>query len=298
MLSYALSTASSYFHLPIDEEEDRNILGYERKYLAWNSPSSSSSCTASTSASVEPEVASMRGERDAVLLSILSTSDLYAVLGLARTNHLDKGTLRRAYLARSRACHPDKFPSNLATATLAFQKIALAYDVLSKPSSKRAYDTNSKRHGTDYDVFSTRSPSFGDETFRTVVISVFNDFLEGDLEIVRGYLNAINDMNPSLGLGDDGIDKLLGALLSVRERAISHRPLLLALHVHLTNLLDLQHALFQLSYFDVLGRVRLSVGMVRIVVQMIGEGGHLTLLIRTLDSALGRIERVLGGGVK
>ncbi|KAJ3494498.1 hypothetical protein NMY22_g20064 [Coprinellus aureogranulatus] len=39
MLSFALTTgtnfASSLFHLPFDEEEDRDIESYERKHITW-----------------------------------------------------------------------------------------------------------------------------------------------------------------------------------------------------------------------------------------------------------------------
>lgn len=102
------STASTYFHLPIDEEEDKDIENYERKYLTWvaepslptNVPSSSQSQSCS-----DPSLS--EGERLEILKSVLSNNCLYNILGVPKNSIPDKMTLRRAYLARSRACHPE-----------------------------------------------------------------------------------------------------------------------------------------------------------------------------------------------
>lgn len=77
-----------------------------------------------------------------------------------------------------------KFPNN-PDATHAFQKIAVAYSVLSKPASKRLYDNQP----ATYDAFAARPTSHAEETFRSVIIGVFNDFLDGDLEVIRTLLS-------------------------------------------------------------------------------------------------------------
>ena len=38
---------------------------------------------------------------------VLAQEDLYAILGVPHNDNLDKMELRRAYLARSKACHPE-----------------------------------------------------------------------------------------------------------------------------------------------------------------------------------------------
>lgn len=61
----------------------------------------------------------------------------------------------------------------------------MAYDVLSKPASKRLYDT---RKSSAYDCWSAQPANHAEDTFRGVIIGVFNDFLDGDLEIIRTLL--------------------------------------------------------------------------------------------------------------
>jgi|SRR6188768_1618410 len=80
-----------------------------------------------------------------------------------------------------------KFPDN-PDATHAFQKVAVAYDVLSKPNLKRLYDNRSP--SSEFDAFATRPSGHAEETFRGVIIGVFNDFLDGDLEVIRTLLST------------------------------------------------------------------------------------------------------------
>ncbi len=81
-----------------------------------------------------------------------------------------------------------KFPGN-PEATQAFQKVNVAYDILSTPSSKRVYDSRPASAAT-HDFFSARPYAHAEETFRGVILGVINDFLEGDLETVRTLLSA------------------------------------------------------------------------------------------------------------
>lgn len=81
-----------------------------------------------------------------------------------------------------------KFPADCEHATKAFQKVSVAYDVLSNPASKRLYDSRSP--SSSYDVFAARPAGHADNTFRGAVIGVFNDFLDGDIEIIRSMLSA------------------------------------------------------------------------------------------------------------
>ncbi len=65
-------------------------------------------------------------------------ADHYATLGVARTASLDD--IRRAYRARMREAHPDTRGS-AATSTASVTQIAEAWNVLSSPSRRAAYDS-------------------------------------------------------------------------------------------------------------------------------------------------------------
>ncbi|KAJ2934677.1 hypothetical protein H1R20_g2424, partial [Candolleomyces eurysporus] len=206
-------------------------------FLAPSSPSSTSSHStipvskgknkASTSSSSQND--------DGLIQEILRDNDLYSILGVPTTGVLDKMTLRRAYLARSRGCHPDKFPSN-PHATQAFQKVSVAYNVLSTPHLRKRYDDHRASRGSglgsspsgdnpnaEFDVFASGRPSgFAEDTLRSVILGVFNDFLDnGDLEVIRNMLKALNEMNPGVRIGDEGIKSVLSTLHAIRERALS-----------------------------------------------------------------------------
>ncbi|KAF9446743.1 DnaJ-domain-containing protein [Macrolepiota fuliginosa MF-IS2] len=317
MFSYAFNTASTYFHLPIDEEEDRDIESYERKYLTWVAeptvPVEQSTSECSSQSQPPSDLSLSESARLRILKTVLSNNSLYDVLGVPKAPTLDKMTLRRAYLARSKACHPDKFPDN-PDATHAFQKVAVAYDVLSKPSLRRIYDTRSS--DSSYDVFAMHPSGHAEETFKGVVLGVFNDFLDGDLEVIRTLLKAINDINPSIKLGEEGINSVLVALEAIRERALTCRTCIYALHSELTRLLEVQHAFRQLSYFDILGRTRLTIQLTRITLglpialeralsdqTLVREAAreserslfprHVTRLIKGVDTALEKMEKIL-----
>lgn len=102
-----LSTASTYFYLPIDEEEDADIENYQRKYLTWKAePSGSSNSTQNPNTFLSTS-STFSKDRTDILHTVLSSHDLYAILGVPKSASLDKMSLRRAYLARSKECHPE-----------------------------------------------------------------------------------------------------------------------------------------------------------------------------------------------
>lgn len=97
-----------------------------------------------------------RDHRHALVDDINRETDLYRVLGLAqRTSKVED--IRRAYISRSRICHPEsvvdiggacadqlsKMP-DYAEATAAFQKLSYAYETLSRPQSRRLYDLSGR----------------------------------------------------------------------------------------------------------------------------------------------------------
>ncbi|KAF7789707.1 hypothetical protein EIP86_000653 [Pleurotus ostreatoroseus] len=283
LTSTLVNSATSYFYLPVEEDPaDSDLVqlpksrtpAHSDPYAPYDGSDFSCSSASTSSSSLDTDFDHSDApltppppppKNQTVIDEILSENDLYHILGVVRSPRVDKLALRRAYLSRSKACHPDKFPGSVK-ATQAFQKVNVAYDVLSKPSSKRVYDSRSS--SASYDFFSTRAYAQSEETFRSVVLGVLNDFLEGDLETVRTLLRAVNDLNPSLCIGDEGIDNVLHTLQAIRERALTCRACVLALHAEVTRLLEVQHAFRQLSYFDLRRRSRLTLELTRIAITL------------------------------
>lgn len=188
--------ASSYFYLPVDEDEDLESI--DDKSLIQASSSKSN-----RSAPPHPKTETKTPHQDPIIADILSSDDLYSVLGVERTAKLDTASLRRAYLRRSRACHPEcvflpvirnRSPNARSSkssddpeATSAFQKVSVAYEILSNPASRRVYDR--RPASTPYNVFAASATNHAEETFRGVILGVFNEFLDGDLEVIRTLLS-------------------------------------------------------------------------------------------------------------
>ncbi|CAO3574987.1 unnamed protein product [Mortierella alpina] len=125
-----------------------------------------------------PKVPTTAEERHRVVDDILETENLYRVLAVSRSATGEE--IRRAYIAKSRVCHPDKFPE-YPRATEAFQKLSLAYETLSKPSSRFVYDSTGGSSG--------KSMLGSDETLQSVLSQVFFEFMDGDFEVIRNMIS-------------------------------------------------------------------------------------------------------------
>jgi DnaJ-class molecular chaperone len=91
-----------------------------------------------------------------------------------------------------------KFP-DFPPATLAFQKVSVAYDILSSSSSKHAYDTKLRTRSAtrtfdvdaESEIFAAARPAqHAHDTFYGVLGAVFADFMEGDFEMIRTFIRA------------------------------------------------------------------------------------------------------------
>lgn len=105
--------ATTYFHLPIDEDEgDHDGFPFYPKPITWvtdseipssshseSSSSSLSKCSTHTKAGLERTTATVN--------EVLEKNDLYEILTISNESSVDKIALRRAYLLRSEACHPE-----------------------------------------------------------------------------------------------------------------------------------------------------------------------------------------------
>ncbi|GAA5997822.1 hypothetical protein JCM5350_005778, partial [Sporobolomyces pararoseus] len=226
----------------------------------------SSSSSAQNGASLLKK-AQERGEAEDLVDRINKTDELYEILGVGKRAKSEE--IRRGFLGRSRICHPDKLP-HYPPSTTAFQRLSYAYETLSKPSSRRIYDLGGMTS------FETAGPSMSsaadgaaaDETLNGVLRSVINEFLNGDFEMIRVFVTALNEGSPGLNLGEDAIDNLESAFRKAREVLLAGQKYALLLKFSLIRMYEIQISLRRLSYFDLYGRLRLTMELMRCMVEV------------------------------
>ena len=114
-----LSTATTYFSLPVEDDVEESDLVSSSKPPSPSPPeqtsydesdftfSSASTSTSSLASDYEKPPPLQPPKSHIVIDEILSQNDLYQILGVSRSSRIDRLVLRRAYLSRSRACHPE-----------------------------------------------------------------------------------------------------------------------------------------------------------------------------------------------
>lgn len=121
-------------------------------------------------------------------VDIISESDLYRILGVAPTAHLDD--IKRAYRARALMYHPDKNLHDPNT-KLKFQKIAEAFSVLSDENKRLKYDKSGDMDldGFDMDQFMNMVNASGAKPRKNNDL----DLDEQDVELMDLMMEETND---------------------------------------------------------------------------------------------------------
>ncbi len=221
----------------------------------------------STSQSTEAESFQSKVQ---VIEDIIAEENLYKVLNVKR--NAKNEDIRRAFLARSRSCHPDKFP-DYPNSTIAFQKLAFAYETLSKPASRQAYDFSPHTHS----MFNGKSPhdafddefgeAFADATLQDVLFTVYVEFFEGDFTSVKALLKVLADS----GLGtysDANISSIEAKFRTLSRLMRATRRYSRVLLNEMSRLYEIQQDLRGLSYFDIPGRLRLTLQLARVTLSI------------------------------
>ena len=101
----------------------------------------------------------------------MAKRDYYETLGVSAD--ISKGDLKKAYRRLAMKVHPDRNPGD-SEAEAKFKELSEAYEVLSEPEKRAAYD----RHG--HDAFgNTGSPGGGGGSFSDIFGDVFGDIFGG-----------------------------------------------------------------------------------------------------------------------
>ncbi|KAI8138183.1 hypothetical protein BJV82DRAFT_302050 [Fennellomyces sp. T-0311] len=195
---------------------------------------------------------------------ILSAPDYYHVLGVGKEAPTED--IRRAYIRRSRVCHPDKFVPPYPRATESFQLLSLAYETLSNPSSKLMYDLSKQQHPM-------ASPMHDDDenpndTLQRVLHQLFIEMMDGEFQTMRAFIHALNETNPGMHISEDAIIQIELAFRKMREVLLSTHTYYKVIQFELMRLYELQQELRRLSYFDLWRRMRLSITICKVLLQL------------------------------
>lgn len=205
-----------------------------------------------------------------IIEDIIAEENLYNVLNIKKNAKTEE--IRRAFLTRSRSCHPDKFP-DYPNSTIAFQKLAFAYETLSKPASRQAYDFSPHTHS----MFNGKSPhdafddefgeAFADATLQDVLFTVYVEFFEGDFTSVKALLKVLADS----GMGtysDANISSIEAKFRALSRLMRATRRYSRVLLNEMSRLYEIQQDLRGLSYFDIPGRLRLTLQLARVTLSI------------------------------
>ena len=78
------------------------------------------------------------------------------------------------------------------------------------------------------------------------------------------FVNALNEGQPGLNLGDETVENLEGVFRRLREILLAGHRYLRVVKFELIRLYEIQHSLRSLSYFDITGRLRLTLQLARV----------------------------------
>ncbi|KAI9033733.1 hypothetical protein CLU79DRAFT_725090 [Phycomyces nitens] len=202
-------------------------------------------------------------ERYRCVEQILSAPDCYRVLGVTREATSDD--IRRAYIKRSRICHPDKFVPAYPRATESFQLLSRAYETLSNPSAKLMYDL-SKQKGPS--TFVSTEDEHANDTLQRVLHQLFIEMMDGEFQTLRAFIHALNETNPGMHISEDAILQIELAFCKMRELLLSTHQYYKVVQFELMRLYELQHELRSLSYFSVWRRMQLSITICKVLLQL------------------------------
>ncbi|KAG2237045.1 hypothetical protein BDF21DRAFT_20506 [Thamnidium elegans] len=218
------------------------------------------------------------GEKYTLVNDILSASNYYEALGLSDDSNGDE--IRRAYIKKSRICHPDKFVPPYSKATQSFQLLSTAYITLIQPSSKLQYDMCYKSN-----ISHCSSTDNAVDVFEQVIRQLYIEIMEGEFQTLRTVIHAMNETNKLIHVNDDVLAIAEVGFLKIRDIILSSQKYYRIIQFELLRLYELQEEIRSVSYFDVWRRIKLSIAIAKVVVQ----------IPLTVNSAIKQEEKYQGG---
>ena len=158
--------------------------------------------------------------------------------------------------------HPHAPPTILnLTNRSAFQRLGFAFDILKSSSARRTYDRASKPTSSQLPDKTTFLG--GEHTFRSAVEAILHDFVTGDFQIVRRWLELLHAQYPNL-VSEEVVINVERSFIRIRELVLTTRTYALLIYIELGRIHRVQKRLMGLGYLDVVGRARLTIHLVRV----------------------------------
>ncbi|GAA5816501.1 hypothetical protein MFLAVUS_010030 [Mucor flavus] len=184
------------------------------------------------------------GEKYTLVNDILSASNYYEALGISDDSSCDE--IRRAYIKKSRICHPDKFVPPYSKATQSFQ-CWYKYDMCYKSNLSHCSSTDNAV-----------------DIFEQVIRQLYIEIMEGEFQTLRTVIHAMNETNKLIHVNDDVLAIAEVGFLKIRDIILCEYNS----HFELLRLYELQEEIRSLSYFDVWRRIKLSITIAKVVIQI------------------------------
>ncbi|CAO3615266.1 unnamed protein product [Mucor hiemalis] len=201
-------------------------------------------------------------EKYVLVDDILSASDYYEALGLSSDTTTDE--IRRAYIRKSLICHPDKFVPPYPRATQSFQLLSTAYNTLIQPSSRLNYDMNRKSYHLSHCTYENNAV----DIFEQVIRQLYIEIMEGEFQTLRTVIHAMNETNRILQISDEVLEIAEVGFLKIRDIVLTSQKYYGIVQFELLRLYELQDEIRNLSYFDVWRRMKLSLILAKVLIQI------------------------------
>ncbi|CAO3650556.1 unnamed protein product [Cunninghamella blakesleeana] len=206
--------------------------------------------------------------------NVLSASNHYEVLGVDK--NVSTEDIRKAYLQRSRLCHPDKIP-NHPQAAESFRRLVVAHETLVNSSTRIEYDLDEDKSKslTNYIDKDTAQ-----DIFEKVVHQLYTEIIDGDFQTMRVILSAMSEAHPQI-ITDDMIDQTESAFQKIRSIINTTHHCYKTCELEIMKIYNLQQEMRLLSIFDVRERIRLIMAISKLILELpINLVLHLLLSIR------------------
>ncbi|KAI9354937.1 hypothetical protein BD770DRAFT_391734 [Pilaira anomala] len=201
-------------------------------------------------------------EKYTLVNEILSATNYYEALGVSDDSTCNE--IRKAYIKKSRICHPDKFVPPYSKATQSFQLLSTAYKTLVQPSSKYQYDMTYKSSLTSY--YSPTENAV--DIFEQVIRQLYSEMIEGEFQTLRTVIHAMNETNKIFYISDDVLVIAEVGFLRIRDMVLTSQKYYQSIQFELLRLYELQEEIRSLSYFDVWRRIKLSITVAKVLFQI------------------------------